>query len=214
MGFFSNPDPDTSFLILVRHGATTANLERPNRLQGQRIDLPLSDEGRRQAEAVARLLASHPLARVLSSPLKRAMETADAIASPHEVPVESVAALIECDVGRWEGMSWEAIEHEDPVRYRAFMSDPTHDGYAGGENFAQVHDRVAPVLGQLLEEARGTTVAVVGHNVVNRVCLADILGVPSRLSRHIVQHNGGVNVIRWRAGETTLITLNSIWHLE
>lgn len=214
MAFFTKPDPGTSCLLLVRHGATVANLVRPNRLQGQGTDLPLSEEGRLQAEATGRFLAAAPIERVLASPLARAVQTAEAIAGPHGISVEQCKPVIECDVGHWEGMTWEHIEQQHPEAYDAFMSNPAESGYPGGENFTQVQSRVTPALDRLLEELDGSMAAVVGHNVVNRVYLAGLLGVPLQLGRRISQKNGGINLIRRRGGETKVVTLNSICHLE
>src|SRR5713101_1269380 len=86
-------------LILIRHGTTEANVRVPYILQGNRSDLSLNDNGRRQAEQVAAFLASFPVQRVYASPLKRACETAELIAERHSLAVQPIAELSECDVG-------------------------------------------------------------------------------------------------------------------
>src|SRR5262245_29950062 len=96
-------------MCLIRHGATAANLAIPPRLQGRRSDPPLSDLGRRQAEATRDELRGQPLTACYCSPLRRAAETALALAQGREwVPVP-LEGLTECDVGAWEGLDWETI---------------------------------------------------------------------------------------------------------
>ena len=136
-------------LYLIRHGATEANLKRPYVLQGRRSDLPLSDIGRQQADAACRALEGRPIERFFCSPLQRTVQTAAIVAGPHGKPVEHVESLIECDVGRWEGLSWEAISQQDREHWEAFEADPGMVPYAGGESFHEVQCRVVPAIEQL-----------------------------------------------------------------
>ena len=87
-------------------------------------------------------------------------------------------------------------------------------GYAGGENLSQVLDRVREVFDEILANHVGRCVAVVGHNVVNRAWLAHMLGMPLAKARRMMQDNCCINVIRYRAGEAVVWTLNSTFHLS
>jgi broad specificity phosphatase PhoE len=207
-------DSKSTTLYLVRHGATDANLRRPPVLQGCSIDLPLNDIGRRQAERVAELLRPAIPSAVYSSPMNRARQTAEAVAAPHRLAVHTIEGLTECDVGRWEGMDWGRIRVEFPREYEDFQRDPSRHGYLGGESYGDVERRAVPVIEELLARHAGEVVAVVGHNVVNRVCVAALLGLPRQKAKEIHQANGGVNVIRRQDGCSELITLNSLFHLE
>jgi len=91
-----------TYLYLIRHGATEANLARPPRLQGRRHDPPLARLGVRQAEATRDFLAIRPLDHCYCSPLLRAVQTAAIVAAPHGLSPRPLEALTECDVGRWE----------------------------------------------------------------------------------------------------------------
>src|SRR5579859_2181787 len=148
----------TTTMYLIRHGATRANLEQPNRLQGRRCNDALDPIGVRQAEQTRDLLANVQVDRFFSSPLVRAMQTAQIIAEPHGFSVTVIEELTECDVGRWELLSWEAIRLQDPEACQRFERDPGRCGYPGGENFQQVADRVAPTLNRLLDEYAGRTI--------------------------------------------------------
>jgi broad specificity phosphatase PhoE len=200
-------------LYLVRHGATEANLARPPRLQGRRHDAPLARLGVCQAEATRDFLADSRIDVCYSSPLLRAVQTATIVAAPHGLAPTSLDAVNECDVGRWEGLDWQTIRYLDAEAHRAFMADPAEHGYPGGESFADVHRRVAPALGQLLEQHAGATILVVAHHVVNRTYLAGLLGLPPGQARQVVLDNCGISVVVREDGRTTVRTLNAAFHL-
>ncbi len=204
---------DCTYLYLVRHGATAANERRPYVLQGQGTDGPLSHAGRDQARRAAAALAGEPIRAVFASPLQRSRETAAIIAEPHGLPVGVLREIIEVDVGRWEAMTWDAVMEQYPDAYRRFMSDPGVFPYFGGESYGDVARRVIPALEGLLRRQSGCIVAV-GHNVVNRVFLAHVLGIELRRARTLRQTNCGINVVRRKNDEIELITLNSVFHLD
>jgi broad specificity phosphatase PhoE len=208
------PAPDECLLLLARHGATAHNTARPPRLQGRRIDAELSAAGRRQAAELAAALRHVPLDGVFSSPLLRARQTAEAIAAPRGLAVQGLDALAECDVGLWEGCTWAEIEAADPDACARFRADPAAHPYAGGESFDDVRRRVVPALDALAAGHRGRTLAVVAHNIVNRVYLAHCLGLPLARVRELRQDNGGFNLLRCRDGAARVLTINAVLHLS
>ena len=201
-------------MFLVRHAATLNNIARPPRIQGLGEDIGLSDEGRKQAQATAQFLAEQQITCAFCSPLARAVETASIIAEPHGLTPSPVPPLHEVDVGRWEGRSWVDIERDEPEAHHRFVTDPATHGYAGGENLTQVQQRVLPAVEKLLQEQVGQVILVVGHNVVNRVLLATLLHVPLAKARGVDQDNCGVNIIRYRDGQTKVLTVNAAFHLR
>lgn len=200
-------------MFLVRHGATANNTARPPVLQGRGSDLPMSEIGLRQARETAGFLSGHAIAAVYASPLRRARETAEEIARPHGLPVETLPELIECDVGVWEGMSWAQIAADHPVAHRRFLDDPAQNPYLGGETLEQVRVRAAPALDRLLLNHTGQSFVVVAHNVVNRVYLACHLGVRLLRARCIPQANCGVNTLESSGGSVRVLTVNQHFHL-
>jgi broad specificity phosphatase PhoE len=201
-------------MYLVRHGATANNLADPPLLQGRGADFDLSETGLWQAERTAELLSNPELPAVFSSPLLRARRTAETIAKPHDLNVQTVADLQEVDVGEWEGRSWQEISVSDPERYQRFMEDSANHGYLNGENMTQVLDRVRPAIENVMRERIGEHIVVVAHNVVNRVYLASLLNIPVSRARGVNQDNCGVSIVRYCDGKTKLIALNSIFHLS
>lgn len=200
-------------MYLLRHGATANNLAQPPVLQGRNQNPGLSDEGQRQAEAAAGALADRNISAVYCSPMVRAVETADYLARDRSFTPQRVDALIEVNVGRWEGRDWNEIATSEPDAYRRFMQDPAAHGYSGGESLAEVAQRVLPAMSSLLDSHRGEAIIVVAHNVVNRVFLAELMHLPTSQARSIAQANCGINVIRRRDNSDSVVTLNSVMHL-
>jgi broad specificity phosphatase PhoE len=205
---------EVTTLYLVRHGATDANLQRPYVLQGRGMDLPLNETGRRQAESVRKLFERTTLAAVYSSPLHRAFDTACAVAEPHRLDVATIEALIEADVGKWEGLSWDKIRRDFPKECDDFQRDQSRFPYLGGESYPDVARRAIPALTDLMDRHPGRAIVAVAHNVVIRACAATYLGLPLTHAKDLNQNNGGVSVLRRENGRTDLITLNSIFHIE
>lgn len=207
-------DPDSTWLYLVRHGATEANERVPYVLQGNAMDLGLSETGERQALSLAGYLSQFPIRQVYSSLMLRARQTAQIVAGKLGLQSRGIAGIHECNVGAWEGLDWDSIRVQYPEEHRKFTENPGKNPYLGGESYGDVLCRAKPVLEQLAELHRGESIAIVAHNVVNRAILADLLGIDLRLAPKIPQANCCVNLVRRRA-ETTLelVTLNSTFHL-
>jgi broad specificity phosphatase PhoE len=204
--------PET-LLLLVRHGATQANLARPYTLQGLRPDSDLAEAGVAQARAVAPALRTFAVTRAYCSPLKRARRTARLIADGLGVPLAVEGPLVEADVGLWSGLSWGEVERRWPAEYVAFREDPERHGYLGGENLAQVRDRALPAVERLAARHPGETLLIVSHGVVNRVLLAHWLGLPLRHARRLPQDNAGLNVVALGGDAAKVRTINAVAHL-
>jgi broad specificity phosphatase PhoE len=146
--------------LLVRHGQTAMSVAR--RYSG-RGNPPLTSIGLGQAAAVAaRLAASSDITAVVSSPLLRARQTADAIGSAVGIPVSELDDLTETDFGAWEGLTFAEAAERNPAAHRAWLADPSVRS-PGGESFDEVHERVSRAGQRIVAEHGGTTVVVVSH---------------------------------------------------
>jgi broad specificity phosphatase PhoE len=170
--------------------------------------------GVRQAEATRDFLAIRPLDHCYCSPLLRAVQTAAIVAAPHGLSPQSLDALTECDVGRWEGLDWQAIHDRDAQAYQLFMSDPAKNGYPGGESFADVYARASSALDDLLTSHVGQSLLVVAHHIVNRTYLAGLLGLAPMQARQVTLDNCGISVVVRDGDHTTVSTLNAAFHLQ
>lgn len=208
------PPHDVTRLFLVRHGSTAANERLPFVLQGCEIDGPLTETGFRQAAALARHLKDFEIHAIYTSPLLRARQTAAAVAAGRAVDVVPVAELRECSVGRWEGMAWDVIKSQHRDEYDRFFADPVNTPHPGGESYRDVLERAAPAMNDILARHVGQNVVVVAHNMLNRVYLAEHVGIELKHARRLRQANCCINLLHHRAGKTELVTLNSVLHLD
>jgi broad specificity phosphatase PhoE len=156
---------------LVRHCATTA----PPGVAIGATDPPLSDKGWEQARRLAVELADKPLARVLSSDLKRALATADAIAAPHHLVVEPTPAFREIDFGAWEGRSLADLWSEEPQAAKAWEDDIRSTPSTFGERLSDLESRVGGFW-QLIQPPEAGDIAVVAHRCSLAVLRAVITG--------------------------------------
>lgn len=208
------PSRPPTTVYLVRHGATEANERVPYILQGNAIDLPLNDNGQRQAADLARFFRDRPVDAVVSSGMLRARQTAGEIALTHNLVVHARDDLHECDVGVWEGLDWETIRQRFPEESANFLDDPARHPMTGGESYADVLERVWPSWRKLVAEYANQQLVIVAHNVVNRVLLARLLGLETRQAPLLRQRNGCVNLIEVDGDRPQVVSINSVFHLS
>ena len=159
-------------IVLLRHGETVGNSRE--RFHGN-SDVALSDEGREQVRAASRRLATEVFEVVAASPLRRAWQSAALVASGARVLL--VPELGEVDFGRWEGLTAEEIEAQDPVLYRAWREKASDFEFPGGERRAAFQERVVKGLG-VLERTGAENALVVTHRGVIRALAVHLLGEP------------------------------------
>lgn len=198
-------------LLLVRHAETDWNRQR--RYQGW-TDTSLSESGRAQATAVGRLLASQRLAAVWSSPLRRARETAGAIAQAQGLPVTEHEAFKEMGYGDWEGLTTAEIAERFPESYRVWRDTPHLVFRHGAESLEDVRKRVLAGLTELRAAHEGQTVCLVSHGISGRILILEVLGLGlDRLwSLHVSPT--GVSELEFRDDWTALHRMNSLAHLD
>jgi alpha-ribazole phosphatase/probable phosphoglycerate mutase len=194
-------------LLLVRHAATDPSFA--GRCYG-RLDVGLSPEGTRQADALAAALADVPLAAVYSSPLARAVATAAPLATARGLETVLDERLRELDFGELEGLSYEDVSATRPELFRAWMESPTSVRFPGGEGFADLRARVLAAAAEIRQRHEGEAVAVVAHGGVIRVVLADALGLEDGAVFRLGQSHGGVSVVDWVAGAPVVPLVNAV----
>lgn len=196
-------------ILLVRHGETDWN--REGRYQG-RTDTELSAHGLRQVAMLGQALVSVPITRAISSPLRRAQHTAEAIVNGR-LPLELDERLMEISHGAWEGRLAAEIAEADAAALAAWQRAPTENTPAGpgAETLADVQARAWPALaGMVRSLGPEDTGLVVTHDAVLRVFLCRILGLPWSQVWSFRQDPAALNVLSGSSLETLSVTrLNS-----
>ncbi len=175
-------------VYLLRHGQTAWNADN-NRYCG-RTDIALTEKGLQQAQLVREQLEGIRFDGVYSSPLQRALTTAQ-VASGRDVTTDE--RLIEADFGNWEKKTKEEFMAEDPDLWKAWIADPSTAKAGGtGETGREVVQRVDHFFGEMLTKHGSGNIMVVAHNGVNRLYMAYKLGMPLRNYRQLVQLNSAI----------------------
>jgi phosphoserine phosphatase len=178
-------------VFLIRHGVTPWHADR--RVLGQR-DIPLSPAGVEQAEAAAAALSGVKLGEVLSSPLQRAVQTAEIIGRTASIEVARDPRLIDFKLGRWTGMSYGEIAATD--EYQKFLREPETMIIPGGESLDEIKRRAVAAVEQALSDSpSGDAVAIVTHAGIIRVLLAHYMGSPPANYHRIRVSPGSISIL-------------------
>jgi len=197
--------------FLVRHGETAENARM--RYLGTR-DEPLTENGMRQALQVADALSQLPISAIISSPMRRAADTAAPIQKSCGVELRLDRRLAEGSFGRWEGLSRAEVldlGNPDAELLARWESDPSC-APPGGESINDVQKRVIRLVEELKEEFAGSSVVLVSHVGPIKALLAAALGVSPQASRRLFLDPGTISVIEW-SPHPLLRLFNSHAHL-
>ena len=197
--------------LLVRHGET--NWNRDGRFQGQ-IDIPLNENGHRQAAQAGEFLKAVHIDDAVSSSMKRPTETAEGILKHHPgVALHTTEDLWEISHGEWEGMLETEIDAGYPGMLAAWQSKPESVQMPGGENLEDVWRRAQKGWGALVakysESETPQTVMVVAHDAINKAILCQVFGLGPEKFWQFKQGNGAVSVIDYHGGPGSLPVLSA-----
>ena len=199
-------------IILARHGHV--DWLAPERFRG-RAELPLSDLGRRQAQAVARYIAAtwKPDA-VCTSPLGRCRETGAEIAAPFRLELRPVDGLADIDYGEWQGLTRDEAQERWPDETELWFRTPHIAAIPGGETLAALLSRTSAALRDILWRHPDQTVVLVGHDSVNRVLLLFALEAPLSRYWHLRQEPCAVNELFFDNDSFIIGSINQTQHLS
>ncbi len=179
-----------------------------------RTDLPLDEEGRAQALALAASCAELPLSAVLASPLSRATLTAQALAEPRGLPVLPVPGLVELDQGELDGQRSADLLARYADFFAAWRADPGDTRVPGGETLGECQERSWEALTRALEgRPPGPPALVVVHQMVLSSILCRALELPLRHYGLLSQRNTAMNLLGWSEGRLRVVALNLCEHL-
>ena len=198
-------------IVLVRHGETELNTAGVFR---GRADVGLNERGRIQAEAVAAALSGVPVAAVFASPMIRALDTARAVASPHDLKPVVDPAFNNIDLGEWQGREKGRIRREQPELWRLWMEDPDALRIPGGESLADVRERAYARTLELVDEHRDTRMVIVSHRSVAKLLAGALMGMESGYFWRFYLDNAGYSVFGFNEGAFVMLKWNEACHLN
>ena len=201
-------------LILVRHGETHWN--KDGLVQGGDSDIELNDTGLEQARKLAAFLKNEPIIAILSSPLRRAIATAEVIASHHQLPVEIDQGLRELKVGDLEGISVSNLR----TTFSRFLLQWWQEGEAmklpNGESLVELQQRAWKAIEDLLERHKTSpehnqdaAVVVVSHYFVTLAIILKALNLPLDYFIKFKLDLAGVSILEFRDYGARLVTFNN-----
>src|SRR5881227_3135895 len=192
-------------VLMVRHGATVVSVE--DRFAGA-TDVDLSDEGREQTRRLAKRLDREKIAAVYASPLGRTVETAQILAAPHKLEVQTRDGLREISHGRWEQLTRREVEERFPEEAAEWEKDPYTFAPMDGESGLAVTARALPVLIELVRGHPGQNILVVSHKATIRLLLSSLLGFdPRRYRDTLDQKPAALNIVDFRDTTRPRLTL-------
>jgi probable phosphoglycerate mutase len=175
--------------------------------------LHLSDDGRKQAAAVAERIGTlKKVDAVYASPLERTRETAAPIAKAHGLPVRSNRGLLELDIGEWTG--WELKRAAKTDEWQAVQKRPSAFRFPGGESFLEMQGRIVDAIERIRAEHPGGTAVVVSHADPIKAATADAVGTPLDLFQRIVISPCSVTAILYGDSSPIALTINSTGDLK
>lgn len=199
---------------LIRHGETEWNAQ--GIYQGL-TDIPLSEEGKRQAMCLGKRFENPALKldAVYSSPLQRAVETAESMANAKGLTVVPDKHFIEINFGEWEGHNVKQLTEKYGKSYTDFYERPFSYAFPGEGSFTTVKERAVAGFYELLEKHKEQTVAIVSHGGVLRVLIMALMDMNETFYKKMWLSNTSITTIDVSdSGKMVLLTLNDFAHLE
>lgn len=197
-------------ILLIRHGETEWNVGEVFR---GRVDIDLNENGRKQAELLAEYLKDLEIEAIYSSPLKRALKTAEAIARYHKLAVKIAPNLNDLDFGQWQGLPLRDVAEKYKELYMQWVNRPEQVKIPGGESLNDVGERTTIVVKEVVAKYKGT-VALVSHRVVNKVLICALLGLNNSYFWNIKLDTCGITTFDYEAKRFVLTGHNDTSFLK
>ncbi len=199
-------------IFLVRHAKSLGNTRKI--FQGCR-DLDLSPDGEEQLSKLAERFRKIHLDAVFSSPQKRAVKTAQAVALYHEAQVEIVPRLHEIFAGKWELLPYQQISELYPYEWQLWNSGSADFCAPEGESLKDVYARMSEAVGRVALNNDGKTVAVVSHGCALRCYFCYALGLQlEKIGEVVLPGNASVSRVLYENGKAAVDFLNDETHLQ
>ena len=198
--------------IIARHGTTGWNGQ--GKMQGT-SDIPLSEEGKAQAEKLSKRLREESIDAAYTSMLQRAHATADKVLSHHpHVSLNKTPVLNEMDWGTWEGRTLDEINKDVPHLLKQREEQKFHFAPPGGESPSSLKERIIPFVEMLRDLHPDQTVLIIGHNGINRVLIGALLEWNDEKISKTSLENTSVTIIHVDGDDKNLHLFDCSKHLK
>jgi alpha-ribazole phosphatase len=194
----------TTTVYLMRHGEVVNGGER--RYNGH-IDIDITRNGVEQMHRLAGIIAGKKVSSVYASDLIRSVKGADIIAGRIGIPFTSLRELRERSLGAWEGLTAAEIKERFPAEYALWRNDLLNYRPPGGECLLNMQERILPTYRKLVAAHPDQEIALLLHGGVNRIILADVLGMPPLNLFRIDQSYGALNIIDYYDDNRAVVKL-------
>lgn len=176
-------------IIIIRHGETAWNAADIFR---GRVNIGLSENGLKQAELLADYLSQRKIKAIYSSPLPRAIQTAEVVARRQRLNAQTMHELTDLDFGEWEGVSRQEVKIKYKQIYDVWLERPDLAKIPGGESLAEARKRALSALEKIMVQNKEGTVVIITHRVITKVLACALLGLDDSHFWNIEQDNCGV----------------------
>ncbi|MDP2991686.1 MAG: histidine phosphatase family protein [Kiritimatiellota bacterium] len=193
-------------LLLIRHGENDTLVK--NRIPGRIPGIHLNGRGHEQAAELARTLSRLPIKALYSSPLERAIETAEPLAQSLGLGIQLRPDLTDTDVGDWAGRSLKALGRTR--LWKVIQETPSRFQFPGGETIVQAQERVARALDAIASAHADELIAVVFHADPIKLAVAHYLGLSLDKFQRLTSHTGSVTILKMDGSAVKLLALNLI----
>lgn len=201
--------PRSTRLLLARHAVTA---QTGPLLSGRAPGIDLSDDGNRQAAALAERLAALPVAAVYASPIERTTQTAAAVAQRHGLEVLPLPGVIEADYGEWTGQALTELAKTD--LWKVVQRMPSRAAFPGGESLAAMQHRMVAALDAVVIDHPGELVVVVSHADPIKAAIAHYTGVHLDLFQRIVVSPASVTAFEFGDHGVAMLKCNDTGGLD
>ncbi len=198
-------------IILARHGDTDWNTGEIFR---GLADVGLSEAGKKQAELLGEYLSGEKIDFIYSGPLRRAVQTAEAIAGHHKLDVHVVQNLIDINYGEWQGVSLADVRKLYPDTYQDWLDTPEQVRIPGGESLEDVRSRALPFLEDAVMRCEEGKLVMVSHRVVNKVIICALLGLDNSCFWNVKLDTCAISRFEVNAGRFILTCHNDTSYLK
>jgi probable phosphomutase (TIGR03848 family) len=195
-----------TILLLIRHGI---NDMVGKRLAGRLPGVHLNEEGRQQAEGLAQSLVKLPLKAIYSSPLERAYETAQPLATALKLPIQTHPGLQEVDFGQWSGKENEDAKLQD--LWKTIQEKPSQARFPGGESFIEAQQRIVQTLEEISSaHQEEDLLACFSHCDTLRLAIVHYLNISLDDFHRLTVSPASVSALRLGKGLPKLLCLNQL----